>query len=73
MWVLVIEAMEMGHQCVVQYLAKKKPDRLLGYIKKSATSTSRDIILSLYRELVRSRLDYAVLVPVIRESSAHGY
>lgn len=55
--VLVNEDFKMGQQCTS---ASNKANRLLGYIKKSVSSRSRDIILPLYKGLVRPHMEYGV-------------
>jgi len=55
--VLVSKDFKMSKQCIE---ASKKANRMLGYIKKSITSRSKEIILPLYRGLVRPHLEYAV-------------
>ena len=47
----------MSKQCIE---ASKKANRMLGYIRKSITSKSKDIVLPLYRGMVRPHLEYAV-------------
>ncbi|KAF4796588.1 hypothetical protein TURU_083014 [Turdus rufiventris] len=54
---LVDEKLDMTQQCV---LAVKKSICILGCIKSSVTSTSKEVILSLYSALVRPHLDYCV-------------
>ncbi|KAM4787236.1 triadin isoform 4-T4 [Cyanocitta cristata] len=54
---LLDEKLDMTQQCV---LAVKKAICILGCIKTSVASMSREVILSLYSALVRPHLDYCV-------------
>ncbi|GAB0186292.1 hypothetical protein GRJ2_001094500 [Grus japonensis] len=55
--VLVDKKLNMNQQCV---LAAQKANRVLGHIKRSMTSRSREVILPLHSALVRPHLEYCI-------------
>ena len=64
----VDESLNVNQQCE---LAAQKTNRILSYIKRSATSSLREVILLLYSALMRP--PPGVLHPVLRPSTQEGH
>ena len=55
--VLVNKSLKVASQCAA---AAKKGNRVLGMIKRNFTYRSKEVVLKLYKSLVRPHLDYAI-------------
>jgi hypothetical protein len=55
--VIICQDLKVGQQCMI---AAKKANQILGLIYRTIASRSKDIIIRLYKSLVRPHLDYCI-------------
>ena len=64
--IVITKDLKVSQQCEQAYA---KASRMLGVINRSIKSKDRDILLSLYKSLVRPHLEYCILVLCERQGT----